>query len=140
VRIVIDCNVLVSGFIWPGLPNELLTTLATSPHELYTSETLIAEFERVLTYPKIAKSMTKINIDASSILDGYKKRCHWCYPIQLADPVCRDASDDAVLACALAASADMIISGDDDLLNLRIFENIPILSPANALQILKKDG
>jgi predicted nucleic acid-binding protein len=80
VRIVIDCNVLVSGFIWPGLP------------------------------------------------------------IPLAAPVCRDASDDAVLACALAASADMIISGDDDLLSLRIFENIPILSPTNALQILKKDG
>ncbi|MBK7004702.1 MAG: putative toxin-antitoxin system toxin component, PIN family [Burkholderiales bacterium] len=54
-------------------------------------------------------------------------------PPPLAQPVCRDKDDDAVLALALAAQADMIVSGDDDLLSINLFEGIPILSPAQAL-------
>ncbi len=55
-------------------------------------------------------------------------------PPPLAHPVCRDKDDDAVLALAIAAQADMVISGDDDLLCLDSFEGIPILTPALALQ------
>ncbi len=49
-------------------------------------------------------------------------------------PVCRDPDDDAVLACALAAHADLIVSGDDDLLTLKEFQHIPIISAAQAMQ------
>lgn len=55
-------------------------------------------------------------------------------PPPLAQPVCRDKDDDAVLALAMAAQADLVISGDDDLLSLISFEGIPILMPAQALQ------
>jgi putative PIN family toxin of toxin-antitoxin system len=54
-------------------------------------------------------------------------------PPPLAQPVCRDPDDDAVLALARAAQADVIVSGDDDLLSLTSFESIPILNPAQAL-------
>jgi predicted nucleic acid-binding protein len=57
-------------------------------------------------------------------------------PPPLARPVCRDPDDDAVLALGIAAQADMIVSGDDDLLSLGNFEGIPILSPAQALHRL----
>ena len=59
-------------------------------------------------------------------------------PPPLAQPVCRDKDDDAVLALALAAHADIVISGDDDLLCLNPFEGIPILMPAQALQKVLK--
>ena len=49
-------------------------------------------------------------------------------------PVCRDPDDDAVLACALAAQADLIVSGDEDLLILKEFQHIPIITPAQAMQ------
>ncbi len=52
----------------------------------------------------------------------------------LPQPVCRDKDDDAVLALAIAAQADIVISGDDDLLCLHPFEGIPVLTPAQALQ------
>jgi putative PIN family toxin of toxin-antitoxin system len=51
-------------------------------------------------------------------------------------PVCRDPDDDAVLACAVAAQVDAIISGDSDLLALKQFQGIPILTSAEALQQL----
>ncbi len=47
--------------------------------------------------------------------------------------ICRDPDDDAVLPCALAARADLIVSGDDDLRALGMFEGIPIVSAAEAL-------
>lgn len=55
----------------------------------------------------------------------------------LASPVSRDPDDDAVLACALAAKADLIVSGDQDLLVLQAFEGIPIVTAAQALERLK---
>lgn len=52
----------------------------------------------------------------------------------LPQPVCRDPDDDAVLACALAAQADLIVSGDADLLVLKQFQNIRIITPAEAVK------
>ena len=57
-------------------------------------------------------------------------------PAPLPEPVCRDPDDDEVLALALAASVDCIVSGDLDLLDLHQFQNIPILTAAQALQRL----
>jgi predicted nucleic acid-binding protein len=55
-------------------------------------------------------------------------------PAPLPAPVCRDVDDDAVLALALTARVDYIVSGDRDLLDLKSFEHIPILTPAEAMQ------
>lgn len=51
--------------------------------------------------------------------------------------VCRDPDDNAVLEAAVAAGADIIVSGDDDLLVLAPFEGIPIVGPAAFLARLK---
>jgi uncharacterized protein len=48
--------------------------------------------------------------------------------------VVRDPDDDHVLACALTAKADLIVSGDKDLLDINTFQNISILTPAEALR------
>jgi predicted nucleic acid-binding protein len=47
-----------------------------------------------------------------------------------------DPDDDAVLGCALAARADLIVSGDKHLRDLKSFHRIPILSPADALAVV----
>jgi predicted nucleic acid-binding protein len=52
----------------------------------------------------------------------------------LAAPVCRDPDDDEVLALARATQVDLIVSGDKDLLDLNSFDNIPIVTPAEALR------
>jgi len=57
-------------------------------------------------------------------------------PPALAAPVSRDPDDDAVLALAVAAQPDLIISGDDDLLVLGAHAGIPIVSPRRALAIV----
>jgi predicted nucleic acid-binding protein len=60
----------------------------------------------------------------------------------LPDPVCRDPDDDevlaSVLALALAAQVDPIVSSDKDLLTLNAFESIPIVAPAEALHRIQE--
>jgi putative PIN family toxin of toxin-antitoxin system len=55
----------------------------------------------------------------------------------LPQPVCRDPKDDIVLACALAAQAHLVGSGDEDLLSLGQFEGIPILTAAQAVAMIE---
>jgi uncharacterized protein len=57
---------------------------------------------------------------------------------QLDKQISRDADDDVVLACALAARADFIVTGDDDLLVLKSFNGIPILSVAQAIKMVNE--
>jgi uncharacterized protein len=61
-------------------------------------------------------------------------------PVPLPKPVCRDPDDDQVLALALAAKAELIVSGDADLLSLGTFEGIAIVAPADAMRLLIEKG
>jgi predicted nucleic acid-binding protein len=47
--------------------------------------------------------------------------------------VCRDPDDDRILECALAASAEVIVTGDRDLLDLGAFRDTPIMTPRQFL-------
>jgi uncharacterized protein len=51
-------------------------------------------------------------------------------PAKLTSPTCRDPDDDMILATGLSARADCIITGDNDLLDLKQHEGIPIIKPA----------
>ena len=61
-------------------------------------------------------------------------------PPPLPQPVCRDPDDDAVLALAIAAKVELIVSGDNDLLSLGSFQGIPILAPAEAISLIEATG
>jgi predicted nucleic acid-binding protein len=50
--------------------------------------------------------------------------------------VCRDPDDDEVLALAIAAKVELIVSGENDLLSLRCFQGIPILAPSEAVGLI----
>jgi predicted nucleic acid-binding protein len=59
-------------------------------------------------------------------------------PAELRGGVCRDEDDDVVLAMALAGKADVIVTGDEDLLVLKKFRGIEILSPRQFLELLDR--
>jgi uncharacterized protein len=77
------------------------------------------------------------NQQAHAVLLDYATAVEIMDAPPLPQPVCRDPDDDAVLALALAAAADLVVSGDQDLLVLQTFEGISICSVADAWRIIK---
>jgi uncharacterized protein len=70
-------------------------------------------------------------------VQDYERLADIVEPHPLMAPVCRDPDDDHVLALVLTAQVDLIVSGDQDLLDLNPFQNIPILAPAEALRTIE---
>jgi uncharacterized protein len=137
MRFVLDTNTLVSAFLWKGVPANLLLILRSGKHTVYSSEILLSELKEVLKRPKFQSQLVKVNQTPIRIINGWLDLIEVVNVNTLPKQVSRDVDDDAVLACALASNADYIISGDNDLLVLKGFEGIPILTAAQALEILQ---
>lgn len=137
MRVVLDNNILVSALIWRGLPRRVLDEGLELGWQFYTSPELFDELERVLNYPHLAKAVVKKQQTPTAILNLLRDVLRVVPTPALTSRVCRDPADDAVLACAKAASADLIISGDQDLLVLQAFEGIQIVTAAQALERLR---
>ena len=96
----------------------------------------IDELAEVLQRKKLTKQVQATGFTAAQMLRNYQKLATTVTARRLAQQVSRDADDDAVLACALAAQADLIVSGDDDLLVLKQFQEIRIVTPAQAVKMI----
>ena len=135
-RLVVDTNVLVSALLWQGTPGRLIERIGDQELHLFTSRALFDELDSVLHRKKLAKSVAATGLSADTMLANVRKLATLVTTRQLTAQISRDADDDAVLACALAARADLIVSGDDDLLVLGHFENIPIITANQALAVM----
>jgi len=136
MRLVVDTNVLVSAFLWQGTPGRLIELAGEKEIQLYTSGALIDELSEVLHRKKLSKQVRATGLTPAQMVGNYRRLTELMTARQLAQRVSRDVDDDTVLACALAANADLIVSGDDDLLELKTYQGIPIVSVAEALKRL----
>lgn len=136
LRLVLDTNIVISGLIWRGPPHHLLRALTQDKFTAHTSYTLVSELTRKLLGSKLGRELLKRDISAQQLVLSYSALCEIASPALLPNRICRDPDDDAVLACALAAGADLIVSGDQDLLVLQAFEGIQIVTAAQALERL----
>lgn len=136
MRAVIDTNVLIAGLLWHGAPHALLAHVRGTALGWVSSPALLAELADVLGRSKFDAALAPSDTSREQSLAELRQLAEVIDPPPLARPVCRDPDDDALLALALAARVDWIVSGDADLLVLERFEGIPVVSPAQALQRL----
>jgi uncharacterized protein len=85
---------------------------------------------------KFAARIARADTSREALVARYAELIERVTPAALPQPVARDPDDDQVLACALAAQADAIVSGDRDLLTLGSFQGIPILTTVQALEAI----
>jgi uncharacterized protein len=137
MRIVADTNTVVSGLLWQGPPRRLLDLARARTVTLCTSRTLLAELAEVIGRDKFAQRVRAAGLSAIELVQDYERLAETVEPQPLPAPASRDPDDDHVLACATAAQAQLIVSGDRDLLDLREHQGIPILPTADALHRLK---
>lgn len=136
MRLVLDTNLALSGLLWGGVPGRLIDAAEQGRVELASSTALLAELQGVLMRPKFARQLIQRSLSVADLFDGYAALVVHVTPAALPRPVCRDPDDDAVLACALGARADLVVSGDRDLLVLERFEGIAIVTVAQALAVI----
>lgn len=137
MRLVLDTNVVVAGLLWNGHPRRLLDLAIDSDAELFSSPALIDELALTLNYPKFARRIaTHCATTPSALTVRYSALVSLATPAEVPRVVMEDADDDHVLACALAAQADLIVSGDKHLLALGgEYQGIHIVTPARAVQL-----
>lgn len=133
MRAVLDTNVLVSGLLWRGAPHVLLALARNGELTLISSPALLAELARVLERAKFNAVLARAKTTRAQTLAEIRQLADVIDPPPLPAPTCRDPDDDAVLALAVAAQVGLIVSGDDDLLALQSYADIPIVDPAQAL-------
>ncbi len=123
MKIVFDTNVLISALIFPGVSSEIFDFVLNN-HEIWLSEWIIKEFSR--------KCRDKFKIPTDALGDTLKhlgERVNIAIPKGEKPEICRDPDDDNVLWVTRTVEAEILITGDQDLLVLKNFEDTQILSP-----------
>lgn len=128
MRLVPDANIVISGLLWRGNPRRVLDAARDCIVELYTSPVLLEELREVLSREKFAERLEAAGVTVQELVEGYSALATTIEAEPIESVIVRDPDDDAVIACALSAKAEIIVSGDDDLLDLKEHRGIRILT------------
>jgi len=131
VRVCLDTNVLIAAFATRGLCADVLRAVLTE-HDLVLGEVIVAEFRRVLKSKfKVPEDRASSALAVFSTVDIVPKLAEPS-PLQV-----RDRADRWVLATALAGQADVLVTGDSDLLDVADQAALPILAPRDFWELLR---
>src|SRR3954451_5185906 len=113
MRVVIDTNVTTSRYLNPrGAPAELFGLWEQQVFELLVSEAILAEYERVLQYPKIRSRHRMTDDRIRQVIDDFREVAILVAPTETLDIIADDPTDNRFLECAVAGGAQYIVSGD----------------------------
>jgi uncharacterized protein len=135
-RLVFDTNALISRLLLPTSVPGRAVRRAVDEGRLLVSEATLEELAQVLARPKFDRYLTVRERRGFFLALG---RIAEVVPILHPVRACRDPDDDKVLALAVNGEADLIVSGDSDLLALDPFMGIPIIMPKAYLALPRDD-
>ena len=127
IKAVFDTNTILSGVLWSGNESRLIELAEIDQLELYTSQEILREVERVLEYDRIQKILAKSDLTQEEIIEKITELSHVVNPAEKIDVIKADTSDNRILECAIAGEVHYIVSGDEHLLKLKDFRNIRIV-------------
>ncbi len=130
MTVVFDTNVVVAALVAKGLCHEVFHR-AVRMRALASSVQLMDELEATLRRKFV------VSPAVTAFLASFRDQIRVVEPPALPTPVCRDSADDVVLATAVAAAADLIVTGDQDLQILGTYKAIRIVSPRKFLELLE---
>lgn len=139
IRVVVDTNVLISGLF--GIKNSpstsVLKAIRSQQIILVTSPVILEEVAEVINREKVIKRTKMSPKDRTDFIAKLIERSDVTAGVQFSQPVSRDIKDDKFLACAVEAKVDYIVTGDDDLLDLKEYDEIKIVTPRELMVILR---
>jgi hypothetical protein len=137
MKVVLDTNVAVSAAVSPkGPPAEIVRAWRAHSLTWVTSPLLLDELERTLFSPRIRRYLAWGEDEIAEFLATVRQAAEVTSPTDRIDVIRDDPADNRVLEAAVSAQADYIVSGDHDLLNLKTYEGVQIVTPARFVAIL----
>ncbi|MEQ8807910.1 MAG: putative toxin-antitoxin system toxin component, PIN family [Imperialibacter sp.] len=127
MKVIVDCNTLVSAALRSNSPPDRVVTFVMEHHVFLSSDEVFAEFSEVIHRPKFRKYISPSIVEA--FVENLATILTLVQPKEKID-ICRDPKDNMYLELAIAGQADCIVTGDKALLDLHPFRNVPIISPA----------
>ena len=134
MRVVLDTNVFVSAVFFGGHPGRVLAAWRDGVLDVVVTEEIIGEYVRV--GERLSERFP--GVDLGPALDLIAAVAVLVAPSPLPEPVCRDADDDKFLACALAAEARYVVSGDRDLLAVSPYRGVTVVRPRDFIEKLRQ--
>ncbi len=133
MRVIIDTNLFVSGWLWGGIPARLFRLARDRQLIICASEPMLAELETTLSKQKLRGKLQSLGFTVEYLMSGTRELVE-VYPIAAINvPDLRDRNDNMILATAIAAHVDLIVTGDRDLLVLQEYEGIAIVTARDFL-------
>jgi len=130
MKIVVDTNTVVSGYLWLGIPARGLELHACGLVDICTCEAQLSELTEVLRRPKFHRRLALAGISVEEISAHFRQLKQLVEPSPVVATPLTDLNDLWVLGCAQAADAQAIITGDRHLLTLQVHQGIPIYRAA----------
>jgi putative PIN family toxin of toxin-antitoxin system len=137
MQVVLDTNLIISGMFWMGLPHDVLLLAYQHKMQALTSEPLIEELKDVISRDKFNKNLKRLQKTPDDMINLYLSHVLVIEPSEVPQGTVRDLKDDKIIACAVGGQANYIITGDDDLLVLKQYQAIHIVTASQFLTIIK---
>ena len=135
MRLVLDTNVVASAVLWGGMPRLLLQAGREKRVEVFTSAALLAELTDILGRRKFDKKIAASTLTVDQLVDRYAALAALVRPSPT-PRIAPDPDDDVVIGTALAAKADLIVTGDKPLLSVAEYQGVRLVGVSQALQII----
>ena len=136
VKLVLDTNIFVSGFLWEGNEADLIRKIERKEAMNFITPEILLEIERVISRDKFKELLIKADITADEILQKIIYLSHIVVGPEIKENIVKaDPTDDKFVECAINAKADYIVSGDKHLLNLKKYKNVRIITTSEALEL-----
>ena len=133
-----DSTIVVSAFLTSGLTAELIR-LCGERVALYTARVILREMRTTLLEREHIRRRYKYpDSEAEGFINRFEEASVVFEELPVLQGITRDPDDDMIIACAVAASADYIVSRDRDLLDLGEYQGIQIVSPEAFMPILRE--
>jgi len=133
MKIVLDSNIIVAAYAGRGICNSLFE-LCLDRYIVIISEFILSEVQKAL-HDKLKIPQKKVKI----IIDYLKEFCIVSAYTKITENICRDKNDNDIIALAISNEVDYLITGDNDLLILKKYKHVKIISPREFWLIVKEN-
>ena len=137
MKVVIDTNVAISGLLWSGPPNQILKWARQHLLDILACEETAGGLARVILYKRFIKRLSMLGISASEVIAYYMNLVSFVpSPRHIPHQIKEDPFDNIFLALASEFEGLLIVSGDKHLLSLKEYDQIQIVTPGEACEVI----